>query len=77
LTNILIYQIIPDYDRKSKPSPLPFIYHGNMEVTSEILKLRISFQWQPLINDTIIDTIRQWASDSQADRPKLIFLGRP
>jgi hypothetical protein len=48
-----------------------------MEVTSELLKLQISFQWQPLINDTIIDTIRQWATDSQADRPKIIFLGRP
>ncbi|EFX65920.1 hypothetical protein DAPPUDRAFT_116835 [Daphnia pulex] len=72
-------KIIPDYDRKSKPSPLPFVYHGNMEVTSEILseilRLRLSFQWQPLVNDTIIDTIRQWATDSQADRPNLIFLG--
>ncbi|XP_046456029.1 uncharacterized protein LOC124203321 isoform X2 [Daphnia pulex] len=68
-------KIIPDYNRKSKPSPLPFVYHGNMEVTSEILRLRLSFQWQPLVNDTIIDTIRQWATDSQADRPNLIFLG--
>jgi hypothetical protein len=67
--------LIPDYDRKSEPSPLPFVYHGDMEVTSDIMRLRLSFQWRPLINDSVIDTIRQWATYSQTDRPDLIILG--
>jgi hypothetical protein len=47
-----------------------------MEVTSDILRLRLSFQWRPLINDTIIDTVRQWATDSRSNRPYLIFIGK-
>ncbi|XP_046639465.1 uncharacterized protein LOC124320652 [Daphnia pulicaria] len=70
-----LLKLIPDYDRKSEPSPLPFVYHGDMEVTSDIMRLRLSFQWRPLINDSVIDTIRQWATYSQTDRPDLIILG--
>jgi hypothetical protein len=68
--------LIPDYDRKSQPSPIPSKYHGDIEVTSNILRLRLSFQWRPLITDTVINTVRQWATDSQTDPPNLILLGK-
>jgi hypothetical protein len=71
----LYYQVIPDYDMKSQPNPIPVRYHGDIDVTSDILKLHVSFKWQPIINGKIFRTIRQWATDSQSERPHLIFLG--
>jgi hypothetical protein len=46
-----------------------------MEVTSDVFQLRLSFHWQPLINDTIINMVQQWAIGNETGRPNLIFLG--
>jgi hypothetical protein len=67
--------MIPNYDRKSEPNPLPSGHHGDMKVTSDILRLRLSFQWRPILNDAVIDTIRQWGTDDQSDRPHFIVIG--
>jgi hypothetical protein len=51
------------------------MYHGDIEVTSNILKLRVSFRWRPMINTTVTETIRQWAvSNLNDERPDLLFL---
>ncbi len=68
--------MIPDYDRVSQPSPIPSKFHGDIEVTSDILKLHLSFQWRPVIDNIVIDRIRHWATDSQTDRPHLTVIGK-
>ncbi len=47
-----------------------------MEVISNLLRLRITFQWQPIIDNTIIETIRLWATDDETDPPYLLILSR-
>jgi hypothetical protein len=59
--------LIPDYDRISQPSPIPAQYHGDIEITSVMLELHLSFKWRPIITDAIINTVRQWATDNQTD----------
>ncbi|KAI9559232.1 hypothetical protein GHT06_016021 [Daphnia sinensis] len=68
-------RLIPDHDRKSRPSPIPPIHHGDIDVISDVLMLKLSFQWRPLLDDNVTETIRQWASPNhETERPYLIFL---
>ncbi|EFX78295.1 hypothetical protein DAPPUDRAFT_320629 [Daphnia pulex] len=67
-------KLIPDYDRMTEPSPLPFVYDGDMEVISNLLRLRITFYWQPLIDDTVVQLTRMWATDAETDAPYLLVL---
>ncbi|XP_032798078.2 N-acetylneuraminate 9-O-acetyltransferase isoform X2 [Daphnia magna] len=68
-------RLIPDHDRKWQPSPIPPIYHGDIEVISDILSLKLSFQWRPLLDDTVIESIRHWSSpNDDTERPYLVFL---
>lgn len=51
-------------------------FHGDIEIRSSILRLRLSFKWRPLIDDSIVETIRRWlTSDDPSERPHLVFLG--
>lgn len=70
------FQLIPDYDRISNPSPIPPIYHGDIEVTSEILKLRVSFKWRPFVDDNVTETMRFWAFSDQNEQPDWIFFSK-
>ncbi len=56
------------------PSPLPIVYHGDMEVISKLLGLRITFRWQPVVDDMVIELIRLWATDDETDPPFLLVL---
>ncbi|KAK4010374.1 hypothetical protein OUZ56_019520 [Daphnia magna] len=67
-------RLIPDYDKQSLPNPIPFHHHGDIEITSDILGVRVSFKWRPLINDNVTETIRQWAITDSPERPYWIFL---
>jgi hypothetical protein len=67
--------LVPDYDRTTEPPQIPKLwipFHGDVDVDSNIMGLRISFKWRPVINDTVMEMIRQW---SENKRPNLIFLG--
>ncbi|KZS01748.1 Uncharacterized protein APZ42_001494, partial [Daphnia magna] len=44
-----------------------------IEVTSNILKVQLSFKWYPLINKNLVKTIRQWTTDP-SERPYWIFI---
>ncbi|KAK4006639.1 hypothetical protein OUZ56_011797 [Daphnia magna] len=71
-------EIIPDYDRITKPPQLPknflLFHHGDIEVYSRLLRLRVSFQWRPLINETVFETLRLWVPNNFGT-PNLLFLG--
>lgn len=45
-----------------------------MEVISNLLRLRITFYWQPLIDDTVVQLTRIWATDDETDPPCLLIL---
>ncbi|KZS12572.1 Uncharacterized protein APZ42_022703 [Daphnia magna] len=67
--------LIPDHDRKSQPSPIPLIYHEDIEVISDILRLKLSFQWRPLLDGNVTEAIRQWVSPNHEEKqPYFIFL---
>ncbi|XP_046632225.1 N-acetylneuraminate 9-O-acetyltransferase-like [Daphnia pulicaria] len=68
-------RLIPDYDQKTQPDPMPFNNHEDMDLTSAILKLHVSFKWRPLINTNVTDTIRQWVESPPSQRPNWILLG--
>jgi hypothetical protein len=67
-------QMIPDYDRKSKPSVIPSRFHYDIDVTSRILRLRVSFKWRPLMDSNVTETLRQWTTLKATERPCLIIL---
>lgn len=51
-------------------------FHGDVDVDSSILSLRVSFKWRHLINDDAIRVMYQWVASEQTERPNLIFLGK-
>lgn len=48
--------------------------HVDVDWWSSMLKLRVSFKWQPLINDDVMEMFRQWAAEEQTHKPYLIFV---
>ncbi|XP_046644637.1 N-acetylneuraminate 9-O-acetyltransferase-like [Daphnia pulicaria] len=71
-------KLIPDYDRVTNPTQIPKMwtaFHGDVDVDSSILSLRVSFKWRHLINDDAIRVMYQWVASEQTERPNLIFLG--
>ncbi|KAI9559240.1 hypothetical protein GHT06_016029 [Daphnia sinensis] len=69
-------RLIPQYDKISSPSIVPENYHNDVEVTSNLLNIRVSFKWRPLVSDDVTEEIRRWVhSANETDRPYLIFLG--
>jgi hypothetical protein len=68
--------MIPDYDKKIQPNPMPFFLHENMEFTSDILGIRVSFLWQPLINKNVINIVREWISYNLSERPYVILMSK-
>jgi hypothetical protein len=52
-----------------QPNPIPPFHHGQISVNSSLLQLRVSFHWQPVINNDVVNMIRQWI-----DPPNFIFL---
>ncbi|XP_046457567.1 N-acetylneuraminate 9-O-acetyltransferase-like [Daphnia pulex] len=67
-------KLIPDYDLIFDPNPIPLAFHGDVEVISNLLRLRITFYWQPLIDDTVVELTRIWATDDETDPPYLLVL---
>ncbi|KAI9562941.1 hypothetical protein GHT06_010397 [Daphnia sinensis] len=69
-------QLIPDYDKKSFPRRIPTFHPKiDMEVTSNILGVRVSFKWRPLLNNNVTETIRHWATGlNPLERPYFILL---
>jgi hypothetical protein len=70
-----LIQLIPDFGSQVWPIEIPPAFHGDIEITSDILRLGLSFHWRPLINETVIETIRKWATHEN-ERPYFVFLGR-
>lgn len=72
----MLYQLIPDYDRITQPMEIPRnvvpFHHGDVDVGSSVNRLRVSFKWRPIINDTVIEMIRSWTASDR--RPNLILL---
>ncbi len=64
-------QIIPDYDRKINWTSSK---HGDINVDSSILGLRVAFLWRPLINDIVLETTRLWATSEHIERPDFILI---
>jgi hypothetical protein len=44
-----------------------------MQVTSKILGLRLSFKWQPFLNDNVVKLVRQWANSYSKWKTLLYF----
>jgi hypothetical protein len=51
-------------------------FHGDVDVDSSILSLRVSFKWRHLIDDGAMRIMHQWVASEQTERPNLIFLGK-
>jgi hypothetical protein len=71
--------MIPNYDRVTVPSSIPPQYHGDIEMTSSLLRLRVSFKWQPLVNDVMINALRHIGKTAASDsrkRPQFILLSK-
>ena len=67
--------MIPDYDLKSDPILIPYYkYHGDINVTSNIFNLQISFFWRALITNDTVNMIRKWTIE-KTDSPYFILLG--
>ena len=70
--------MIPDYDRVTQPVEIPkntiTFHHGDVNVESKILRLKVLFKWQPLINETFMETIRQWVVGDQFGKPDFVIL---
>ncbi|EFX66757.1 hypothetical protein DAPPUDRAFT_262658 [Daphnia pulex] len=67
-------RLIPDFGSQVWPIEITPAFHGDIDITSDILRLGLSFQWRPLINETVMETIRQWATHEN-ERPYFVFLG--
>ncbi|XP_057369406.1 uncharacterized protein LOC130690407 [Daphnia carinata] len=65
--------LIPDYDQIRQPIQLSSGSHDNIEITSNILNLRLSFKWRHLLDDNVIDTVRRLATSDSSERPHLLF----
>ena len=50
---------------------VPF-HHGDVDVDSSVLGLRVSFKWRPIINDTVVEMVQNWTASDE--RPNLILL---
>ncbi|XP_057368446.2 N-acetylneuraminate 9-O-acetyltransferase-like [Daphnia carinata] len=68
-------RLIPQYDKTSSPIIIPENYHNDVEVSSVLLNIRVSFKWRPLVSDDVTEEIRRWVNSNETDRPYLIFLG--
>ncbi|XP_046452669.1 N-acetylneuraminate 9-O-acetyltransferase-like isoform X1 [Daphnia pulex] len=71
-------KLIPDYDRSTEPLQIPKLwtpFHGDVDVYSSVLSLQVSFKWRPIINETVLEMIRQWSISDQSKKPNLLFLG--
>ncbi|XP_046640977.1 N-acetylneuraminate 9-O-acetyltransferase-like isoform X2 [Daphnia pulicaria] len=66
--------VMPDYDLIMHPSNAPLRFQHDVEVTSKILGLRLSFKWQPFLNDNVVKLVRQWANSTPSGRPSFILL---
>ena len=70
--------MVPDYDRITQPIEIPknvfSFHHGDVEVQSKILKLKVSYKWRPILNDTVLKTLRYWSTHNQSPPPDLFFL---
>lgn len=64
--------MVPDYDKKSnwklnlkldqRVGHTPSLNHGDVDVISKVLGLRVSFRWRPRINDELKKTILEFAN---------------
>ncbi len=66
-------QLIPEYDQKTKPDPMPFYIHEDMDFISDILRLCVSFKWRPLIDNNVTDTIRKWVESPPSQQSNWIL----
>jgi hypothetical protein len=53
---------------------MPFYIHEDMDYISDMLRLRVSFKWRPLIDKNVTDTIRKWVESPASQRPYWILL---
>ena len=73
-------QVLPDYDRKwNDGEPDRKIRsHYDMDVTSRLLNLQVSFRWRKVVSLKLIDEIKKWTLQTfnkKEIRPSLIFMG--
>jgi hypothetical protein len=72
--------MIPNYDRQTRPHHIKqnehLFNHGDVEWHSEILSLRISYKWRPIMNESVLEMIHQWTKSDYKHRPSLVFLSK-
>jgi hypothetical protein len=49
-------------------------HHEDMDFHSEMLNIRISCRWRPIINQDLINELEQWTATPEA-APTLLLLG--
>lgn len=50
------------------------ILHEDVDVTSQILGIRVSFRWRPIINDELKKTILEYAHPLQTELPLAVLM---
>ena len=51
-------------------------YHGDVLVESEVLGLRVSYHWNPIMDNDVMDSLREWATSKKDEAPHFILIGR-
>jgi hypothetical protein len=50
--------------------------HGEVDVDIKMFRLRVSFKWQPVINNNTLKTMQKWALSDKTEQPTFILLGK-
>ena len=50
-------------------------FHADLNVTSELLNLRMSYYWRPLANEEMLNTFRNWNTPPYDSTPDFVLMG--
>ncbi len=51
-------------------------HHGEVDVDFKMFGLRVSFKWQPVINNNTLRAMQKWALSDKTEQPTFILLGK-
>ncbi|XP_057369407.1 uncharacterized protein LOC130690408 [Daphnia carinata] len=68
-------RLIPDYDHEMHPMRDMYKFHGEVEIRSNILRLRMAFKWRPFVDDNVTEAVHRWVTSDPTERPHVVFLG--
>lgn len=69
---------MPDNDLNRTKGITPKVrinFHVDLNVTSELLNLRMSYYWRPLVNEEMFNLFRHWNTPPYNSIPDFILMG--